>query len=164
MEMFFFCPALTTCPLLIVLNIVTETKMATNHHRRCLFQPSSRSTEGKEQQLEGGQMHLEEITKSWKEELKEKKIHTSVLDLTFYFFNRTKISDWSPCQMCIVYCKRNRYFITRARTWYLLQNHRLKSQLPGLVSCQSSNLSRKPFRLLILSLRHLLIRSAMSDW
>ena len=99
---FFFCPALT----LIVFNIITETKMATNHHC-CLFQPSSRSTEGIEQQWEGGRMHLQEIRKSWKEEQKETNIHASVSDLTFYFFNRTKISDWSPCQMCIVCCKRN---------------------------------------------------------
>ena len=76
--------ALTTRPLLIVFNIITETKMATNHHHCCLFQPSSRSTEGIEQQWEGGRMHLEEIRKSWKEEL---NFHASVLDLTFYFFH-----------------------------------------------------------------------------
>ena len=52
------------CALLIVFNIITETKMVTNHHRQCLFQPSSHSTEGIEQQWGGGRMHLEEVKKS----------------------------------------------------------------------------------------------------
>ena len=62
-----------------------------------------------------------------------------------------------PNVYCLLQEKLLTDIFTRARTWYLLQSHTLKSQLPGLVSCQNSNLSRKRFRLLILSFKHLLI-------